>query len=209
MINYEKRKKLIGSRIKEEREHLGLTQTELLNRIYKSEKSHKTLTAWETGKRLPDLDSLALMADIFHCDIGYLLGDYNEHTRVSSDIVKETALSEKAVELLVKLALVNKSISGTLSRFITSKGFMDFLLLAHSYRAHAELEKGYREHVEEISRKIDETVYSADISTLSELSYQKKHSEEALQEHFDAKEVLEYRIQKRIFSILEELEVSD
>lgn len=107
MTNYNERKKAIGSRIREEREKLGLSKKELLPRIYKSESSHKTLAAWEDGTRLPDLDSIALMAELFDCDIGYLLGDYDEHRRVTADVCAETGLSESAVKRLQQLAKVS------------------------------------------------------------------------------------------------------
>lgn len=103
MKSYDDRKKIIGNRIKEEREKLGLSQKELLPQIYKSEKSHKMLSAWENGERIPDLDSLSLMADLFGCDIGYLLGDYAEHNYVAADICGKTGLSESAVENLVQM----------------------------------------------------------------------------------------------------------
>ena len=109
MTSYSDRKRIIGSRIKKEREDLGLSKNELLPKIYKSEKSHKMLTAWENGERLPDLDSIALMANLFNCDIGYLLGDYNERHYIAADICYRTGLSEKAVESLIR---INSSSSG-------------------------------------------------------------------------------------------------
>lgn len=209
MTFYENRKTLIGNRIKREREKLGLSQKELLNRIYKSEKSHKMITAWENGNRLPDLDSLALMADVFQCDVGYLLGDYNERTRVSADIVKETKLSESAVNLIKKIGVVNQNLSNALSAFITSQGFMDFLILLHQYRNRALFIQVYQKQIDEISSQIDEDTFSRDISELVALSELKQKKEDACQEHCDAKEVLEYKVQKRIFSILNELEASN
>lgn len=100
MLKYDDRTKLVGSRIKEERQRMGLKPKEFLVEIYKSEQSHKMLTEWETGKRMPDLDSLARMAELFDCDIGYLLGDYDEHHRDTADIKKDTGLSEFAIERL-------------------------------------------------------------------------------------------------------------
>lgn len=103
MLTYSERKELVGTRIRQGREALGLSRKEFLLRIYKSESSHKTLTAWENGERLPDLDSLALMADLFDCDIGYLLGDYKERHHITTDICKETGLSELAAENLMQI----------------------------------------------------------------------------------------------------------
>lgn len=106
MTNQEKymaRKEIIGERIKKERERLGLSKKKLLTEIYMSEASHKTLTAWEEGERIPDLDTLTRMADLFECDMGYLLGDYDEHRRVTADVCAETGLSEDAVYFLREL----------------------------------------------------------------------------------------------------------
>ena len=103
-MNYTDRKRCIGNRIKKERESLGLSRGELLTKIYKSESSHKTLAAWEKGERLPDLDSLALMADLFDCDMGYLLGDYEERHYIAADICGKTKLSESAINNLLLLA---------------------------------------------------------------------------------------------------------
>lgn len=113
MTDYESRKKEIGQRIRQERECRGLTRKELLPKIYMSEQSHKTLLAWEDGDRLPDLVSLARMADLFQCDIGYLLCDYNQHTSAISDICEETGLSEESVAELIKRKIFGDT---TLSR---------------------------------------------------------------------------------------------
>lgn len=101
MIDYESRKVEIGKRIKRERETAGLGKKELLAKIYMSESSHKTLSAWESGERIPDLESLTRMADLFDCDIGYLLCDYNERTRDIADASQVTGLSPGAIEQLI------------------------------------------------------------------------------------------------------------
>lgn len=211
MYSYENRKRIVGKRIEKERKHLGLSQKDLLTKIFKSEKSHKTLAAWEKGDRLPDLDSLALMADLFQCDIGYLLGDYDEHTRTSADIVEETGLSEAAVDLIVKIATVNRNLSKAFSSFITSAGFMDFLILILQYRNNALFIQEYQKQIDKISHLIDDGSYdcTCDISELVTLSERKQRKEDAHKEHCNAKEILEYKMQKQIFCILNELEASE
>ena len=102
MIDYESRKVETGKRIKYEREKAGLSKKELLVKIYMSESSHKTLSSWENGKSLPDLNSLARMADLFGCDIGYLLCDYDDRTRDIADASHITGLSPGAIEQLIK-----------------------------------------------------------------------------------------------------------
>lgn len=130
MTNFDERKKTIGARIRAEREKLGLSRKELLPKIYKSEKSHKTLAAWEDGDRLPDVDSLALMAELFNCDIGYLLGDYDEHRRVTADVCAETGLSERAADWICRIhqqkpggAVLSEQLLDALSSLVTADEF--------------------------------------------------------------------------------------
>lgn len=109
MNKYDTRAKEIGLRIRHERERLKLSQQSMLSKIFKSESSGKTLRAWENGERLPDLDSLVRMADLFDCDVGYLLCDYNERTRDCADICRLTGLSGSAAETLIGMKLYDNS----------------------------------------------------------------------------------------------------
>lgn len=93
----------IGQRIKKNRKMLNMTQMELLEKVYLSEKSVASLRKWEKGERLPDLETLARMAEVFDCDIGYLLCDYDEKHHVTADIREQTGLSEEAVVSLLNL----------------------------------------------------------------------------------------------------------
>lgn len=80
-----------------------LTQQALLELCFLSSSSVGSLRAWERGERLPDLETLCRMAEIFECDVGYLLGDYDERTRTVADTRQTTGLSEAAVETLIGL----------------------------------------------------------------------------------------------------------
>lgn len=100
MNEYENRKKLIGTRIKTERENKGMGKQEFLKKIHMATSSIKTLNAWENGIRIPDLDSLTLMADVFQCDVGYLLCDYHTKRQQNADICQTTGLSEDSVNFL-------------------------------------------------------------------------------------------------------------
>lgn len=100
MLNYEKRAAIIGQRISAERLAHKMGKKEFLRNLFMSESSDKTLRAWESGERIPDLTSLVRMAEIFQCDIGYLLCDYDERHRDTADIKKATGLSEFAIERL-------------------------------------------------------------------------------------------------------------
>lgn len=101
-MNFENRSKEIGRRIKFEREALGLTQKQLLEMVFMSSKSTASVRNYEQGKQLPDMETMCRMCDIFDCDFGYLIGDYQEKRRVTADVCAQTGLSEEAVKKLMK-----------------------------------------------------------------------------------------------------------
>lgn len=136
MISYESRKAKIGERIKKERKKIHLSKQEFLIKIYKSPKSHKTLSAWENGSQMPDLDSVARMAELFNCDIDYLFGEIDVPHRSTYDVMEQTGLDQEAVERLqsihgyehgdlgvIKGGLVAPTL-GILSELIKSDGFL-------------------------------------------------------------------------------------
>lgn len=104
---YEERMVEIGRRIKSERirykETHGkkLSQEQLLWMLDLSESSTPYLRKWEKGEAMPSLKQLCQMAEIFGCDIGYLLADYDERHHVTADVCNVTGLSERAVERLI------------------------------------------------------------------------------------------------------------
>lgn len=94
------RKKKIGQRIKKERERSSLSQVQLLEKLGMSSKSTKILRGWERGEKLPDLDVIVKLADLFDCDVGYLLCDYDGRQWYVTDVEDRTGLSKNAVETL-------------------------------------------------------------------------------------------------------------
>lgn len=67
-------KYILGQRIKEERNKIGLSQKELAEKIGKS---IGNVSGYEIADRLPPVDVLCNMADIFNCTTDYLLGRTN------------------------------------------------------------------------------------------------------------------------------------
>lgn len=113
----------IGCRIRDERKKLGLSQKELIYRMRNREAGigKETLIKLENGvygkderftaSILSDLENavpvkglairqLTALCDIFDCDIGYILCEYEEKKVEKRDIVKYTGLSEQAVDNL-------------------------------------------------------------------------------------------------------------
>lgn len=77
-------KKLIGLRIKQERNNLHLTQEELAVKLGLNNKS--SISQYESGDAIPSDDIKILMANIFNCSIDYLLGKSDKRNNESSNI---------------------------------------------------------------------------------------------------------------------------
>lgn len=75
----------IGEVIKEKRIECQLTQEQLSEKIFVSK---KTISNWETGKTIPDIDSLIRLAHLFNLSLDNLLLE-------GSDIVKDIKKKEK------------------------------------------------------------------------------------------------------------------
>lgn len=66
----------IGNQIREHRQRLGLSQDELAQKLYVT---RVTISHWETGKTLPDVQSMLLLANLFGTTIDELVkGDVGE-----------------------------------------------------------------------------------------------------------------------------------
>ena len=92
----------IGERIRTIREKENITQETLAEKFHIS---RNTLSKIENGVEkdghpLVTFKFLLEFGECFNCDIGYLLGEHEEKTRVNADICKETGLSEKAINVL-------------------------------------------------------------------------------------------------------------
>ena len=97
----------IGSQIKERRQMLGWSQDELAQKLYVS---RVTVSHWETGKTLPDVQSMLLLANLFDTTIDELVrGSVDEMKEIvgkNEQRTKRFALVIGAVEIAVIAVLV-------------------------------------------------------------------------------------------------------
>lgn len=98
-------KTVIGERIRTARENPfngtpRYSQTKLAIALGLDSTSRTTIHKWERGIVLPPLEHLAKMCDLFGCELGYLLGEFDLPTRTETDIQKATGLSYKAIHKL-------------------------------------------------------------------------------------------------------------
>ena len=78
----------IGSFLKELRKEKELTQEQLAETL---NVSRRTVSRWETGSNMPDLDLLVEMADLYQVDLRELLNGERKEERMDTEL-KETVM---------------------------------------------------------------------------------------------------------------------
>lgn len=92
------RAKQIGKRIRDERKANGFKdQLSLATEMYVAQ---NTISSWETGAVIPSMEQLFQLAKLFHCDVAYLLCDYDDRSITDKWISERIGLSETAIALL-------------------------------------------------------------------------------------------------------------
>lgn len=104
------------------------TQDDLIEELGKEgcKLSRNTLSALEAGKKVRiSLDLILCLCDIFQCDIGYLLCEYDDcKTRDNQFIHDQTGLSEEAIKSLSFLAILQLDDECSfINGFLTSPNF--------------------------------------------------------------------------------------
>lgn len=94
--------KEIGKRIEAERKAQRKSRDTLAEEIGTT---RQTLAKWEKGNGTssPSLWDVVRLCDMFSCDFGYIVGEYDCKKRESTDIKKITGLSEEAAEKITSL----------------------------------------------------------------------------------------------------------
>ena len=124
--NLENRKIEIGKRIKAEQKKL---KRKIDNRPYNQSDlayeigcDQKTVSKWETGETTPDLYYALKLCELFDCELGYLLCEYDQKTRKTADIKELTGLSGEACQVLQneEFGLIKKLIDKLITDFHNS-----------------------------------------------------------------------------------------
>ena len=103
----------IGNQIRERRQKLGLSQDELAQRLYVS---RVTVSHWETGKTLPDVQSMLLLANLFDATIDELVkgdvAEMREMVEKSERRTKTIVVALASVEVVAVTALAVTAVAG-------------------------------------------------------------------------------------------------
>ncbi|MBQ8136555.1 MAG: helix-turn-helix transcriptional regulator [Clostridia bacterium] len=78
----------IGAFLKELRKEQGFTQEQLAEKL---NVSRRTVSRWETGSNMPDLDLLVKMADLYQVELRELLNGERKNERMNEEL-KETVM---------------------------------------------------------------------------------------------------------------------
>lgn len=124
----------IGSRIKQRRSELGLTQMDLAKELSGPVEPGESLRAqiadWERprSRKKPSLVSLIKLCNALDCDIDYLLGAIDTPRRATYDVVQETGLSSDAADIIIEIKQNDcNEVLDVLSSLLTNKKFWDAL----------------------------------------------------------------------------------
>ena len=111
----------IGNQIRERRQALGLSQEELAQRLYVS---RVTVSHWETGKTLPDVQSMLLLANLFGTSIDEMVrGDVDE----MREMVEKDEQQRKA--FAIALGAVEVTVIAVLAFMVTvGRDYLDLAL---------------------------------------------------------------------------------
>ena len=103
----------VGNQIRVQRQRLGLSQEELAQRLYVT---RVTISHWETGKTLPDVQSMLLLANLFGTTIDEMVrGDVDEMREIvekNEQQRKSFAIALGAVEVTVIAVLAFMATAG-------------------------------------------------------------------------------------------------
>lgn len=95
----------LGSKIANARKELGITQVELADKMAVT---RQTVSRWESGAALPDIEKVSQLASILKVSCDYLLKD-DEENSTAKDILNVEAAKQSAVTCLLE-KLVGKKV---------------------------------------------------------------------------------------------------
>ena len=94
----------LGKRLSDERNKSNLKQGYVMAKLGLSEESTSTIRNWEKGRSIPTLDNLCRLADLYKCDVAYLLGESPTRRWQEKEVAEYTGLRVEAVRALHKEA---------------------------------------------------------------------------------------------------------
>lgn len=125
-----------GERIKKCRKEIAKSQDEFLRLTEdKLKASRSSLSKWENGEGELTVWALLELCNIFNCDPGYLLGEYEEKRGIVANIRAEIGLTEDAVMSLREIAQESQAVKEAVYTFLDDLlDDIEFIKLAIAYK---------------------------------------------------------------------------
>ena len=155
---------VVGSRLKEIRTHLGLTQLEIADKIGCSRVAY---AYYEAGRRPPDINFLFSLKEVTGYSFDYLLGNTDNPTMETAGLDKTLGLSTKALDTLKTKGRVRATINRLLEsdQVVKLSGSLSVFNRFTAY-LHLGMEKSFSEAELEKCDDLTESYFSAAISLL-------------------------------------------
>lgn len=93
-------KNTFAANVKNLRKEIGITQTELAEKIFVNK---SMISAYEKGKRMPSLDVLIQLSSIFNVSIDYLLGIQRNDINDKETSLDISGLNDKQRKIITDL----------------------------------------------------------------------------------------------------------
>lgn len=106
----------LSQKLQQRRKELQLTQEDVAEKIHVS---RQTISNWETGRTLPDINSLILISHIYHLSLDQLLKEDQEMVNHLQKITEDNRfLKIFSLLLMINIALILSTLAVTNQLFI-------------------------------------------------------------------------------------------
>lgn len=125
-------KETFPKRLKILREKIGISQGDFAKALGVS---RSTISYYETGERLPDIEMLDRICETTGCSANFLLGKSQGMVDEFADIGEVTGLSDKSIKILDRLSA--EGLESTVNFLIESDNFREILCMLNVYSEYA------------------------------------------------------------------------
>lgn len=133
----------IGKRIQSERKKRHWAQKELIKRLNPiCPIGRNSLSSLENGNATGiSIELIAALCEVFGCDAGYLLCEYDEKFHVAAGVKDVTGLDSDIIDVIVSMKESAKPIMGLLNELLKDDNFLSMLQWLRRTDAHYQAEK--------------------------------------------------------------------
>lgn len=168
----------------------------------------KQISNYEKGNPVPPIDVMFKLCNVFHCELGYLLGepDYSDGTKIETAITQTTGLSIDAINKIrtitgtekscLSFGYESESYKSILNSLVISTQFINFMECLHALdTAISESKNAFREVEKRIGKeRFDEAL------ELYNSSADYEHGSNVLElkpEQYEAMDLIDFAIDKQ------------